>query len=222
MLYKYKLTMTTKKPYPIKRFAFYMITVSAVVVLSSCGMLNRHTANVFNTSVKNAPFDVVIVPGMPYDTAKMNPLFKARMLWAKELYDKGLARNIIFSGSAVHSPYVEGTIMKMLADRMGIPAGHTFIEDKALHTNENISYGIKMAQDLGFTNIAVATDPIQALLVKKHTKNDQSSVHILPFNMRAMAVYYNITLPQIPAEYAFVENFVPLKERSSDTAPIRD
>ncbi len=185
-------------------------------------MLNRHTYSVFTESVKNAPFDVVIVPGMPYDTAKINPLFKGRMLWAQELYDKGIARNIIFSGSAVHSPYIEGIIMKMMADRMGIPSGNTFIEDKALHTHENISYGIKLAQEMGFTNIAVATDPIQALLVKRHTKNYKSRVHILPFSMKSMSGYYNITLPEIPSEHAFVENFIPLKDRPSETLPIVD
>lgn len=63
--------------------------------------------------------DVAIVPGLPFDTLKVNPLFKARMLWLSTSTKQGLPKNIIFSGSAVHSPYVEGQIMKMIADSLG-------------------------------------------------------------------------------------------------------
>ena len=75
---------------------------------------------------------------------------------------------------------------------------------------------------MGFRKIAIATDPIQALLVKKHTRDNQTQVHILPFELKSMSRYQKATLPQIPSCYAFVEDFVPLKERSPEVNQIQD
>lgn len=191
-------------------------------VFSSCSILNHHTVATYNRNVLHGPFDVVIVPGLPYDTANINPMLKARILWAKELYHNGIARNIIFSGNAVHSPYVEAVVMKMMADSLGIPNHHTFIEDKALHSNENIAYGVALANQMGFKKIAVATDPIQAILMQKYKRDNNYDVHLLPFSITAMPLYYKTPVPAINHQVAFVADFVPLKERESNTLVIQD
>lgn len=191
-----------------------------VAGLNSCGLLDHHAMTVYHQQVSKAPFDAVIVPGLPYDTGNLNPLLKARMLWAKELYDKGITKHIIFSGSAVHSPYIEAMIMKMMADSMGIPTQHTFIEDEAMHSNQNVAFGVKKAASMGFTNIAVATDPIQALVVKKYMRINHTFVSILPFSLKAMPVYYSTPIPNVDANKAFVKNFVPLKQRTLEESAL--
>lgn len=193
-----------------------------VCAFSSCSILNHHTVATYNRNVLNGPFDVVIVPGLPYDTANINPMLKARILWAKELYHNGVARNIIFSGSAVHSPYVEAVVMKMMADTLGIPHQHTFIEAKALHTYENIAYGIELANQMGFKKIAVATDPIQAILMQKYKRDNNYDIHLLPFSMTAMPMYYKTPVPTINHQLAFVPDFIPLKEREKSELVIED
>jgi len=193
-----------------------LLTLCSTFLLSSCSIFHHHTAVTYNKAITKAPFDVVIVPGLPYDTGKLNPLFKARLLWAKELYETGIARNIIFSGDAVHSPYVEAVIMKMMADSMGLPTRHTFIEDNALHSKENVAYGVALAHRLNFKNIALATDPIQAVYIKKYIQEHHEQVSLLPFSMKEMPRYYKTALPAIQSENAFVENFVPLKLRKTN------
>lgn len=195
-------------------FCFQALLIGSL--LTSCGILNHHTQNTYHKHVTKAPFDVVIVPGLPYDTANLNPLLKARMLWAKELYENGIARHIIFSGSAVHSPYVEALVMKIMADSMGIPTQHTFIEDKALHSHENIAYGVKKALGMGFKNIAIATDPIQSFMARKYIRLYHSHVSLLPFSVSAMAGYYKAQFPKVDACDAYVEDFVPLRERQAE------
>lgn len=202
--------------FAMKKFLVHLCLVTLIAGLSSCGLLDHHAMAVYHKQVSKAPFDVVIVPGLPYDTGKLNPLLKARMLWAKELYDQGITKHIIFSGSAVHNPYIEAMVMKIMADSMGIPTQHTFIEDEALHSNENIAFGVKKATTMGFTNIAVATDPIQALVVKKYMRINHTFVSILPFSVKAMPVYYKAPFPSVNATTAFVKDFVPLKERSTE------
>lgn len=142
------------------RITFFLLIGLLAISTGSCSILKQSIVETYNKSIKNAPFDVVIVPDLTYDTPQANPLLKARMLWVKKLYDKGITRHIIFSGSVVQSPYVEAVIMKLMAEAMGIPPHHTFIEDKALHSSENVAYGIQLAHHLGFKNIAIATDPI--------------------------------------------------------------
>lgn len=205
-----------------RRFSFYLIIAVAVIGSSSCSILKQNAVATYNKSIENAPFDVVIVPGLPHDTAGINPLLRARMLWVKELYDKGITRHIIFSGSAVQSPYVEAVIMKIMADTLGIPTHHTFIEDKALHSTENVAFGIQLAHSMGFKNIAIATDPIQAIFVKKYTSDNYGHVCLLPFNFNSMRHYYKAPFPTVNAENAFVENFVPLRHRDFEPLLIQD
>ena len=184
-----------------------------VSIFSSCSILHHHTVATYNKGLIDAPYEVVIVPGLPYDTARLNPMLKARILWAKDLYDSGIAQHIIFSGSAVHSPYVEGLVMKMMADSMGIPDRHTFIEDEAHSGHQNVDYGVKLAHKMGFKKIAVATDPIQTIWLKKHMDKNHEQVALIPFSMKAMPAYYNKSIPAINHSDAFVEDFVPLKKR---------
>ena len=210
------------RPTFIKKIPFYFSCLLCVVILSSCSILNHYSVSTYNTSLANAPFDVVIVPGLPYDSSKINPLFKARLLWAKELYENGITKHIIFSGSAVHSPYIESLIMKMMADSMGIPTHQTFVEDKALHSNENVSYGVALADKMGFQKIAIATDPIQSLVIKKYTKDKHKNVSILPFSIKSMPLYYKGTLPKVNEENAYVCDFIPLRERENLQIPMED
>src|SRR6476620_3127941 len=108
-----------------------------------------------------APYDVIIVPGYPYEENPKMPLLTCRMNWAKELYDKGIAKNIIFSGGAIHTAYIEAKVMRIISDSFHIPQNHVFIEDKAPHSFQNLTYSVKLAKQLGFKTFAVATDPWQ-------------------------------------------------------------
>lgn len=105
---------------------------------------------------------------------------------------------------------------------MGIPTRHTFIENKALHSTENVAYGIQLAHSMGFKNIAIATDPIQAIFLKKYTNDNHGHVSILPFNFNALPFYYKAPFPDVNPETAFVENFVPLKDREPPNLAIHD
>ncbi|MBK6774437.1 MAG: YdcF family protein [Flavobacteriales bacterium] len=63
---------------------------------------------------------------------------KLRVHWAVHLFKEGVARNIIFSGGAVYTPYVEAEIMSLYAQELGVPAKHCFLDPIAEHSTENI------------------------------------------------------------------------------------
>lgn len=112
-------------------------------------------------AVDKGPYDAIIVPGYPYRDGVINDIMKMRVLWSYHLYQKGLVKNIIYSGGAVYSPYYESAIMGQCAVLLGVPKDHIFMEKRARHGAENIFYSYQLAQDQGFEKVALATDPFQ-------------------------------------------------------------
>lgn len=160
-----------------------------------------------------APYDVIIVPGIPYDsTTGWDRLMQARVLWAKYLYDEGIAKNIIFSGSAVYTPYYESKIMAMYAIALGLPEANVFTEEKAEHSTENLYYSYLLAQKKGFKKIALATDPFQNLMLKSFRRRENLDVTLIPIVFKILETVPHPEL-KIDAERAKVESFTPLEER---------
>jgi uncharacterized SAM-binding protein YcdF (DUF218 family) len=161
---------------------------------------------------KTFKYDVIIVPGVPYQEPSMKIILKARILWAKYLYENKIAENIIFSGSSVYTPYIEAKVMKIYADSLGIPADHIFCETEAEHSTENVYYSVMMAREQGFKNIALATDQYQAVILNRFIKKNCPEVKILPIE------YDKIDLimapwPAIDGDCAYVDDFVSLTQR---------
>lgn len=196
----------------IKWFLGIGVALALLVYLLGWNMKRNANATLAQ-NLNNGPYDVIIVPGLPYEPDKTNTLFKVRMLWAKALYDKGIARNIIFSGGAVHTCWQEGTIMKTIADSMGIAPENTFAELRAEHSNQNVYYGYKMARQLGFKKVAVATDQFQDFFLSSFISKRLPQVYRLPLPVDSFPVYSKIELPYIDATCARVDSFVPLNKR---------
>ncbi|WP_165823836.1 YdcF family protein [Pseudochryseolinea flava] len=176
--------------------------------------MSRYTKKSLEQAEKQKPFDVIVVPGVPYDGDKTTTVMKMRLHWAKYLYDNGFCRNIIFSGSAVYTPYTEGVIMKIMADSLGIPTDRTFSETKAEHSTENIYYSWKMAKSMGFEKIALASDPYQSRLLRRFQKKYCPGTKSIPIVLGTMNIEEK-KLPVIDPSTARVSNFKSIKERES-------
>lgn len=161
---------------------------------------------------EKAPYDVIIVPGIPYQDPTLKIILKARILWAKYLFDTGIAKNIIFSGSAVYNPYIEGVMMRIYADSLGIPSENTFSETQAEHSTENIYYSLLMAKKLGFKKIAVATDQYQAIIIRRFMKKNCPEIEIITIEYNKIKMI-TAPWPEIDPSSACVDNFVSLIER---------
>lgn len=157
-------------------------------------------------------FDAIIVPGIPYKDPTLEIIFKARMLWAKYLFDNKIADNIIFSGGAVYNPYIEGIIMKTYADSLGIPSAHTFAEVQAEHSTENIYYSLLMARQMGFKKVAVATDHYQAIIIKRFMDKNCPDVKLLLIEYKKLDLI-TAPWPAIDPSAACVDDFVSLVNR---------
>jgi hypothetical protein len=196
----------------LKIIARGLVTLVVLTLTLSGCTFSRYANKSYEYAEKMKPFDAIIVPGLPYDGENTSSVLEMRMLWAKYLYDYGFTRNIIFSGSAVYTPFVESIAMKVMSDSMGIPSNFTFSETEAEHSTENVYYSWKMAQGLGFKKVALATDPFQAVMLRSFVRKHTPGVEIVPVVFDKIDMD-NFSLPQIDTTSSFRRDFVSIKER---------
>jgi len=187
-----------------------------LLALNACSFSDKACKRLFNQSASEQ-FDVVIIPGGPFQNGKWGRIVKGRVYWSKFLFDKGIAKNVMFSGSSVYTPYNEAIIMSLYAEAIGIPRENIFTETKAEHTTENVYYGYQKAKQFGFRKIAVASDPFQTKMVSKFTRNKVSSdIKLIPFVVDTLKEMQPLMKdPMIDYEKAFNKDFQSITKRES-------
>ncbi len=186
-----------------------------LVVLSSCAFFRPAPNKLFKRALKNQPYDVIIVPGVPFDGKEWTMAMRGRVIWASYLIKKGIAKNVIFSGGAVYTPYVEARIMALYAEQLGVPKEKIILEEKAEHSTENIYNSYWLAKEMGFTKIAVATDRFQSNLLTGFTKRRfKMPIAHIPFIVDTLKTIHNVH-PLIDPSSAKVENFKSIVETQS-------
>jgi len=193
----------------IQLFYWHML-VLLIVSFFSCGSSEK----AFERARPQMPFDAVVVPGVPFDTT-WSDVMRARVLWSYHLYKNGLTKNVIYTGSAVYTPFIEARIMALYAIELGIPAEHVFTEEKAEHSTENIFYSYYLAKDLGFERIALTTDPFQNAMLKSFVKEKELDVSHVPANFDTVKTLYSHLQPRIDPTWAKVTDFTALPDRKS-------
>jgi len=189
----------------------FLIGILLSIATSSCLLFQPGFREIWDQNSKNK-YDAIVVPGIPFTPPYWNNIMKMRVHWSVLLYNRGIAKNIIFSGAAVHTPYLESEIMALYAIELGVPRENVFIESKAEHGSENLYYSIKMADSLGFENIALATDPYQGSLMFKHNRKFGFDLPYLPVIMDTLLTF-SLDTPNIDYNKAYIENFVKLDDR---------
>ncbi|MCC6458864.1 MAG: YdcF family protein [Saprospiraceae bacterium] len=201
----------------MSRFFLSSAILALFLSLAACSFSSKATRRMLHQSQKNGPYDLVVVPGVPFENGSWSQVMKIRILWSKYLYDKGIAKNVMYSGSSVASPFTEATIMALYAEALGIPRANIFTETKAEHSTENIYYSYKLAHKLGFRRVALASDPFQTKMLKKFTRRKVSpDVGLIPMVFDSVRVLEaQVREPHIDPMPAFVKEFVPLSEREN-------
>lgn len=198
----------------IKRY-FILVTLAGLVFTSIHFYYNTFLLPSFLLKeVAAKPVDAIIVPGVQYNGLKWNIVMQWRVYWSVYLYKKGLTKNIIYSGSAVYSPYTEATIMSLYAEKMGVPSEHIFLETKAEHTTENLYYGYQLAKEKGFSSIAFATDPFQTNMISPYVEKFNLDVSLVPITIPLL---YKMEMQdfEIESSKAYQLNFISIEKRET-------
>jgi len=190
--------------------------LSTLFIQLSCLTFRHRPRRLLNEAVsQHKTFDALIVPGVPFYGEAWDSTMKARVLWSTVLFKQGLAKNIIYSGGAVYSPYYEAKIMGLYAIELGVPEQNIYYDTSAEHSTENIYFSYELARRLGFKTLALATDPGQSALLKRFTrKRFGTPIHHLPF-VEDTLWKYNHLEPTINPESAKVQDFTSITTRET-------
>jgi uncharacterized SAM-binding protein YcdF (DUF218 family) len=183
-------------------------------LLNSCAYSSRATKQLLKESL-GKKYDIIVVPGVPFEDGKWSPTMKDRVIWSKFLYEKGIAKNVMYSGSAVYSPYREAEIMAMYGEKLGIPRKNIYTEIKAEHSTENIYYSYKKSKKLGFSTIALASDPFQTRMLRRFTRKIVSKdVALIPIVYDSIKHMESVVQdPVIDSGKAYVDNFKAITQK---------
>lgn len=174
------------------------------------------------TERPSVPFDAIIVPGCP-SQADGSPSFcqLGRAGEAALLWQRGWTTHFIVSGSAVHSPYVEAEAIAQEMTVLGVPPDRIVLERDALHTDENVYYSMRIADELGFETLAVASnEPIGSWMCDLMTKwgHACSSIDMDTSALRKFMPPHQSELRALRARR--VANWEPLDRREARIAKI--
>jgi uncharacterized SAM-binding protein YcdF (DUF218 family) len=203
----------------IKILLTRIIALLFAVSFSACSFSDKGAKRMYKRWAANKSYDMIIVPGIPLeDSLVWSRIMRGRVYWAKFLYDKGIARNVMFSGSAVYTPYYEGKVMALYGEAIGIPKEHIYDELLAEHSTENLYYSYKKSKQLGFKTIALASDPYQSKQLRSFAHLRLSKkIGIIPFVVDTLLLIEpQMQNPVIDYKQAkFNGNFIPLPKRQS-------
>jgi len=189
------------------------ILAALAILVSAC--INRSASRSFERFKVSAPYDAIIVPGVPFKNGEWSEIMKMRVHWAVYLYKKGTTKNIIFSGSAVYSPYVESRIMALYAAQLGVDKAHIYTEERAEHSSENLYYSYRIAKDNNLNKIALATDPFQGAFLRGFAKKIKlDDIGFLPIVFDTLEII-DLTTPIIDPKTAYVDDFKSITVRES-------
>ena len=185
-----------------------------IMIASSCVFSKKKSSKLYIKAQEKAPYNAIIVPGVPYDGLAWSSAMKNRVLWSYYLYENGIAENVIYSGGAVYTKYSEAKVMAEYGKALGIPASSILLDTLAEHSSENVYYSYLVAKRNGLKKVAFATDPFQAKSLKGMVHKLELPIDLIPLIIDSID-NANYPEPTINGELAIENNFISIKERES-------
>jgi len=104
--------------------------------------------------------DVIIVLGTSIKDGKVSSVYRERINHGIYLYNKGLAKKIVFTGGlGKGQSETESSVAKKYALTQGIPNEAIITEEKSISTYENFKYSKQLMDSLGFKTALIVSDP---------------------------------------------------------------
>ena len=109
-----------------------------------------------------APADAIVVLGAAAYDAQPSPVFEARITHGLDLYRRGLAKTLIFTGGYGGSGarFSESQVARRYALRHGVPDEAILIEAKSRTTYDNLVEARTLMQEHGLDRVIVVSDPL--------------------------------------------------------------
>ncbi len=69
----------------------FILLLAGILLLSSCSLFRPRPHKLFKRALKEQPYDVIIVQGVPFNVKDLSLAMKGRVIWAAYLVKNGLA-----------------------------------------------------------------------------------------------------------------------------------
>lgn len=108
------------------------------------------------------PADAIIVLGAAAYDAKPSPVFEERIRHGIDLYNRGLAPKLIFTGGygGTGARFSESQVARRYALRQGVPENAILIESISRNTHENLHQALTLMQDHNLHSAIIVSDPL--------------------------------------------------------------
>src|SRR6476620_2634863 len=141
------------------RIARTGFAVTATLILVA-GFIALRIYTYGNTST-DIEADAAIVLGAAVWSTDVSPVFRERINHALDLYRRGKARKLIFTGGQGNkNEPTEAAAARAYAIENGIPADDILIEQSSHTTFENVVNAKKLADAHGLRRVLMVTDPL--------------------------------------------------------------
>ena len=109
-----------------------------------------------------APADAIIVLGAAAYDARPSPVFEERIRHGIDLYQRGLAKKLIFTGGygGGGARFSESQVARRYALKHGVPESAILIESSSRTTRQNLEQARKLMQQRGLHRVIVVSDPL--------------------------------------------------------------
>ncbi len=144
-----------------------LIVVAGVLTCGVCGL--AWVVDRFGQRERAEAADVVVVLG-----ARVLPGGEpSGALWARtekavELYRRGVAPRLVFSGGVGTHPPSEARVMLGLAVKLGVPAEACVLEEESHSTSDNARFTARLLREAGARRVVVVSDPYHLLRARQY------------------------------------------------------
>lgn len=108
-----------------------------------------------------APADAILVLGAAAYDARPSPVFQERIRHALDLYRRGYADTLVFTGGYGYGArFSESQVARRYAMREGVPADAILIETLSRTTYENLREARALMLEHGLHRVIVVSDPL--------------------------------------------------------------
>ena len=118
------------------------------------------------------PADAIIVLGAAAYDAKPSPVFEERIRHGIDLYKRGLAPKLIFTGGygGVGARFSESQVARRYALRQGVPDKAILIESLSRNTHDNLRQASLLMQQHQLHDVIVVSDPLHMARALRSSK----------------------------------------------------
>lgn len=161
---------------PLRRALAGVVLGSSIAVLALAVAIDR-----FGLHEGAREADVIVVLGARVRSdGSASPALRARTEKAVDLYRRGIAKVLLFSGGAGEEGRAEAAVAKAIAVGLGVPESACWIEDRSHSTLENARFSAEILRDRGVHRVVVVSDPYHLLRARQCFRQQGVDVNMSP------------------------------------------